>query len=101
MTTLAATVVNWDALWKIGVSALVGGAGVVMAFGLALLALERASTAGSRAMRVTHRTVAGVCGAICIATIAIGLYAMAHKHASKSGPKPARAALSAQPRAID
>lgn len=100
MTTLAATLINWSALWKIGVSALVGGTGVVIAFGVALLGFERARTGGSGATRVAYRTMAGACGALCIATIAIGLYAIAHKPSSKSTSKPVRPALSAPPHAM-
>jgi hypothetical protein len=88
LTTLAATLINWDALWKIVVGALVGGTGVVLAFGVALLALERAETARSRTTRFAQRALAGACGALCVATIAMGLYAITHKPAPKAAPNP-------------
>jgi hypothetical protein len=76
-----------NALAKIVVAALVGGTGVVVAFGLALLGLERARTAGGGTTRMAHRALAGVCGALCLAAVAIGLYAMASKPSSKAAPK--------------
>jgi NADH:ubiquinone oxidoreductase subunit 6 (subunit J) len=87
VSSLAATLINWNALWKIAAAAFIGGAGVVVAFGVALLGLERARTARSDGMRLAHRALAGACGVLCIAAVAVGLYAMTDKPSSKTAPK--------------
>lgn len=87
MPAIAATLINWDALWKIVVVALIGGTGVVVAFGLTLLGLERARTARSRATRLAHRALAGVCCTVCVAAVATGLYAIAGSRHPKATPK--------------
>lgn len=92
---LATALINTDALWKIVVASLVGGVGVVVAFGVLLLGLSRASAAGTRAGgRAGYLLVSTVCGVFCIAAIAVGIYAMAKKPSSPA-PKPAAAKAAA------
>ncbi len=98
MSALASALVNWGALWKIVVAALIGGAGVVIVFGLALIALERARATANGGTRLAHRMLAGSCGLFCVGAVTIGIYAMVEKPSSKSAPKPTSAGLSAGPR---
>jgi hypothetical protein len=91
MCAIASTLINWGTLWKIILAALVGGTGVVIAFGFLLLALSRARTARSEGIKLAERGLAGLCGAFCVAAVAIGIYAMAHKTKSKP-PKPSKSA---------
>jgi hypothetical protein len=86
MTAFASSLINWSALWKILLVALIGGGGVVIAMGLALASLERASIANNWAMRVVYRGLAGVCGVCCVGVVAIGIYAMTHKPSAKPAP---------------
>ncbi len=57
---MAASLIDWTALGKILVAALIGGAGVVVAFGFVLLGVNRASAAQRRHARVAYRTMAAV-----------------------------------------
>ncbi len=90
---IAASLIDWTALAKILVAALIGGAGVVIAFGFVLLGLDRAKAAQRRHSRVAYRTVAGICGVGCVAAVAIGIYAMTQKPSPKPAHQPKSAAL--------
>lgn len=93
MSVIAATWVNWSALWKIVLAAMIGGSGVVIAFGLLLLGLKWATGATSGAAKIGGVTLAGICGLFCTAAVVIGIYAMADKPASKKPAKKAAAVL--------
>ena len=93
MTAFASALPNWSALWKILLVALIGGSGVVIAMGLALLSLERASAVNNRPMRVVYRGLAGVCGFCCVSVVAIGIYAMTQKPAAKPASKSKTASM--------
>lgn len=95
MVGLASSLVNWSALWRIIVAALVGGAGVVIAFGFVLLGVKNAKLATHRSTSVMHRILVGACGAFCIGAVVIGIYAMAQKPSSHAAPKPKPGGLSA------
>jgi hypothetical protein len=94
MSAVAASLINWSALGKIVLVALVGGGGVVIALGLVLLSVERAKAAAGRGRRIAHWGSAGACGMCCIAALAVAIYAMVEKPAAKPAPKstPARIA---------
>ena len=93
MTILASSLINWSALQKIVVVALIGGAGVVLAFGLLLIGVKWATRAKSRPAKFGGLTVAGLSALFCIATVVIGIVAMADKPSSKSPAKRPAAAL--------
>lgn len=77
--------VDWNALGKIVLAALIGGSGVVIAFGILLLAVQRArSTENSETVRLGSWALAGVCGAFVIGAAAIGIIAMIDKPASQA-----------------
>jgi hypothetical protein len=92
MTTFASSLINWSAIWKICLAALVGGAGVVIVFGFLLLAVDRATSSQSEGMRITSYAVAGICALFVVGAAGAGIYAMAHKPNSK----PAKPTKSAQ-----
>ena len=96
MSPIAATLINWTELWKIVLTALVGGTGVVIVFGLLLLGISRAKTATNPTTRYGLYTLSGLCGILVIALAAIGIYAMTQKPSSTT-PKPKAAAATLAP----
>jgi nitrate reductase gamma subunit len=92
MTAIASSLINWSALWKICLAALIGGAGVVIVFGFLLLAVDRATSSKSEGVRITSYAMAGVCALFVVGAAVAGIYAMAHKPRSK----PAKPTKSAQ-----
>jgi Na+-transporting NADH:ubiquinone oxidoreductase subunit NqrB len=91
MTLLASSLINWSALWKIVLAALIGGTGVVIAFGFLLLGLQRSRRTDNAGSRAADLALSTICGVFCVAAVVIGIYAMAHKPKSKPA-KPAKAA---------
>jgi NADH:ubiquinone oxidoreductase subunit 6 (subunit J) len=98
MLVLATPYINWSALWKICVAALVGGAGVVIVFGFLLLGVKIANNAKGGGREWAGYALSGVCGLFCLAVIAAGIYAILNKPVSKKpAPKKTAAALIAPP----
>jgi glucose dehydrogenase len=94
MSSIAAALVNWSELWKIILTALIGGTGVVIVFGLLLLGISHGRTATRPASRYGLYTLSGLCGILVVAVAAIGIYAMTQKPSStKPKPKAASAML--------
>jgi uncharacterized membrane protein SpoIIM required for sporulation len=91
MITLATPLIDGSALWKIVAAAFAGGAGVVIAFGILLLGLSRASKAHNEVARIANYGLSALAGIFCIGAVAIGVYAMVKKPASPK-PKPAKSA---------
>ena len=87
MTLIASEFINWSALWKIVVAALIGGAGVVIVFGFLLVGVKIANNAKTGGREWAGYALAGVCGFICVAAIVVGIYAMAEKPSSKPAAK--------------
>jgi NADH:ubiquinone oxidoreductase subunit 6 (subunit J) len=86
-STLATALVNWNALLKILLAALIGGTGVVIVFGFLLLGISRGKTAKRPIERYALFTLSGLCGVLVVAVAAIGIYAMTQKP-STAKPKP-------------
>ena len=94
MLILASPYINWSALWKICVAALIGGAGVVIVFGFLLLGVKFANDAKAGGREWAGYALAGVCGLFCVAVIVAGIYAMVNKPSSKKpAPKKTAAVL--------
>jgi len=93
MTLIASEFINWSALWRIVLAALIGGAGVVIVFGFLLLGVKFANNAKSSGGEWAGYALAGVCGLICVAAIVLGIYAMAKKPSSKPAKKTAAALI--------
>lgn len=87
ITILGTALVNWNALGKIILAALIGGTGVVIVFGFLLLGISRGRTANSPTQRYALFTFSGLCGVLCVAVAAIGIYAITQKP-STAKPKP-------------
>lgn len=98
MSVQASALIKWSALWKIIVVALIGGAGVVIAFGILLIGLKWARRPGGGATRLGGYSLAAICGAFCLAAVVLGIHAMAHKPKSKPAKPATKSALIAQPR---
>jgi F0F1-type ATP synthase membrane subunit c/vacuolar-type H+-ATPase subunit K len=76
-----ATLVDVDALWKILLAGIAGGAGVVVAFGLVLLGRSRYLDAdGETAVaRGGYLLLAAFGAAVCVAALVLGFIAMTKK----------------------
>jgi len=97
-TAFASSLVNWNAVSKIFLAALIGGPGVVIVFGVLLLGLKRAHADKSSEVRLASYALSGVCGLICVGAVVVGIYAMAEKPSSRPAKK-TRAAAALGPRA--
>lgn len=94
MSTIATALNIWSDLWKIILAALVGGTGVVIVFGLLLLAISRGRTATRPTARYGLYALSGLCGVLVVAVAVAGIYAMTQKPSSaKPRPKTAAAIL--------
>ena len=93
MLILATPYINWSALWKICVAAIIGGAGVVIVFGFLLLGVKIANNAKSGGREWAGYALAGVCGLFCFAVIGAGIYAILNKPVSKKPAKKTAAVL--------
>jgi cation transporter-like permease len=94
MGILATPIINGNALWKIVLASALGGIGVVIAFGLLVLFVTRAEQVRTAhgGERVLYLLGSCLCGAFCLAVVAVGIYAMAKKPASPA-PKAKASAL--------
>jgi len=94
MAILASQYINWSALWKICVAALIGGAGVVVVFGFLLLGVKIANAAKAGSGRQwAGYALSGVCGLFVVAVIGAGIYAILNKPVSKKPAKKTASAL--------
>ena len=93
MSLLAGSLVNWSALGKIVVAALIGGSGVVIAFGLLLLGLKWTTGARSAGAKLGGATLVGLTALFCTASVVFALIAMADKPSAKKPAKKTAAAL--------
>ena len=96
MSLLATGLINWSELLKIILTALVGGTGVVIVFGLLLLGISRGRTATRPTTRYALYALSGLCGVLVAAVAAVGIYAMTQKPSSAK-PKPKAAAATLAP----
>jgi NADH:ubiquinone oxidoreductase subunit 6 (subunit J) len=93
MNAFASSLIDWNALGRIALTASLAGGGVVVVFGLMLLGLERAQATKSRHRRLANWVLAGACGVCCIGALLIGIYAMTDKPSPKHASKAKSAAL--------
>lgn len=80
--TFAAETVKWSALGKEALIALIAGVGVVGAFGLVVIGATRFQAArreGRGATAIGGVSVAVIGGLVCLAALAVGIVALAHK----------------------
>jgi hypothetical protein len=94
MFLLADPIVDWTAMWKIGLVVLIAGTGSVVVFGFLLLGLKFANRLGTAGTGTAGTGTAGTetggarlggyllalaCAVIVIGIIVIGVYAMVNK----------------------
>jgi len=79
MLGFASAIVDTNALWKIIVASLAGGAGCAIAFGILLLGLSRGSTTHNGGARVLSYGVVLLAGLFCVAAVVLGIHAMVSK----------------------
>jgi hypothetical protein len=85
MLTFADPIIDWSAILKIVIAALVGGCGIVVVFGFLLLGVKFAGVGDetgqthTETAKLTGYALATICGLIVLAVIALGIYAMTQK----------------------
>lgn len=85
MLVLGDALVNWSAIWKIVIVALIGGAGIVIVYGFLLLGLKYATADGSggtthsEGSRVLAYALVAICAILVVGAIVLGIYAMTQK----------------------
>jgi hypothetical protein len=78
-------IIDWSAILKIVIAALVGGAGIVIVYGFLLLGVKYAGlgddTVGTHTetSKVVGYAIAGVCAILVVGVIVLGIYAMTQK----------------------
>jgi hypothetical protein len=77
-------IIDWSAILKIVIAALIGGCGIVIVYGFLLLGLKFATTDGStgtqsETSKVIGYALAGICGILVLGVIVLGIYAMTQK----------------------
>jgi hypothetical protein len=78
-------IVEWSAILKIVIAALVGGCGIVIVYGFLLLGVKYAGLGDdsgdthTETSKVVGYAVAGVCAILVVGVIVLGIYAMTQK----------------------
>jgi hypothetical protein len=77
-------IVEWSAILKIVIAALIGGAGIVIIYGFLLLGLKFAGVGDpgethTEGSKMTGYTLAALCGLVVIGVIVLGIYAIIQK----------------------
>jgi hypothetical protein len=77
-------IIDWSAILKIVIVALVGGCGIVVVFGFLLLGLKFAGVddpgeAHTERSKMTGYTLSAICGIVVIGVIVLGIYAIVQK----------------------
>ena len=98
MLLFGSAIINWSAILKIVIAALIGGCGVVVVYGFLLLGLKYATTAGSsgtpgEGSKVIGYALAAICAILVVGVVVLGIYAMVKKPATKKPKGKASAAL--------
>jgi hypothetical protein len=85
MLALGSAIINWSAILKIVIAALIGGCGIVIVYGFLLLGLKYATTATgssgthSESSKVIGYALAAICAILVVGVIVLGLYAIIQK----------------------
>ena len=78
-------IIDWSAIGKIVIVALIGGSGVVVVFGFLLLGVKYAGLGDdtgqthTETSKVVGYALAGVCAILVLGVIVLGIYAMTQK----------------------
>src|SRR5450631_4359311 len=84
MLVFGASIINWSAILKIVIAALIGGCGIVIVYGFLLLGLKYATTAGSsgtpgEGSKVVGYALAAICAILVVGVVVLGISAMPQK----------------------
>jgi hypothetical protein len=84
MLALGDPIINWSAILKIVIAALIGGCGIVIVYGFLLLGLKYATTAGSdgtqsESSKVIGYALVAICAIVVVGVIVLGIYAIIQK----------------------
>ena len=78
-------IVDWSAIWKIVVVALIGGCGIVVVYGFLLLGLKYSGAGGDSSATQTSNSRSSatpslrICAILVVGVIVLGIYAMTQK----------------------
>jgi uncharacterized membrane protein SpoIIM required for sporulation len=75
--------IDGTALWHIIVISLAFGAGLALAFGVALLGFERGEHSKNAGERAGGFLLTGICAVLCVVAVAVGVYVMCNPPKSK------------------
>jgi uncharacterized membrane protein SpoIIM required for sporulation len=75
--------IDGTALWHIIVVSLAFGAGLALAFGVALLGFERGEEGKTGGERAGGFLLTGVCAVLCVVAVGVGVYVMCNPPKSK------------------
>jgi hypothetical protein len=75
--------IDGTALWHIIVISLAFGAGLALAFGVALLGFEHGEEGKSAGERAGGFLLAGACAVLCVGAVAVGVYVMCNPPKTK------------------
>jgi hypothetical protein len=85
MLVFGAAIINWSAILKIVIAALIGGCGIVIVYGFLLLGLKYATTATgssgthSESSKVVGYALAAICAILVVGVVVLGIYAIIQK----------------------
>ena len=76
--------IDWSAILKIVIAALIGGCGIVIVYGFLLLGVKYANRDGSGGTHGETSTVIGyalaaICAILVVGVVVLGIYAMTQK----------------------
>ena len=78
-------IIDWSAILKIVIAALIGGSGIVIVYGFLLLGVKYAGLGDDTGQthtdtsKVVGYAIAGVCAILVVGVIVLGIYAMTQK----------------------
>ena len=78
-------IIDWSAILKIVIAALIGGTGIVIVYGFLLLGVKYAGLGDdtgqthTETSKVVGYAIAGVCAVLVLGVIVLGIYAMTQK----------------------
>ena len=78
-------IIDWSAILKICIAALIGGCGIVIVYGFLLLGVKYAGLGDdtgqthTETSKVVGYALAGICAILVVGVVVLGIYAMTQK----------------------
>jgi hypothetical protein len=78
-------IIDWSAILKIVIAALIGGTGIVVVYGFLLLGVKYAGLGDesgqthTESSKVIGYAIAGICAILVVGVVVLGIYAMTQK----------------------